>query len=347
VKKLIAICLCLILVFGLVACGGGEPTPTPTPTPTANIEATPTPAPPVAPIEHFVFSSAAPGSVWYILSEGLITWFNQELGDVYMMDMRISTGSAENVRRLNDGEVDFSIAYGAHLYETHTGTGIFVGHPSDSAQLLFQIGGEGVAFVALQGSGINTVSDLAGRSVVLGPPGSSTSEHTIRVLEALGILDTVDITEASFADGVRALQEGLVDAIGIAIDADHPHLGVLELAVVNDILIVPFTEDELASIFAAAPYYTLGVLSADTYHGQVAPVSVPWFHSFVVASQEVSAYVVYDALAAFFRDAGKAFLTTIHHDFAAMTFDEEIATRLGVPVHPGALRFFERHSQAG
>src|SRR5690606_41878246 len=55
-------------------------------------------------------------------------------------------------------------------------------------------------FVTLAGSGIETLEDLAGKKVALGPPGSGTVFNCSNILKALDIIDEIDPQMMTFAD---------------------------------------------------------------------------------------------------------------------------------------------------
>jgi hypothetical protein len=153
---------------------------------------------------------------------------------------------------------------------------------------------------------------------------------------------SVTESEAGFADSARQLQDGLVDAIGVG---GHPASGVVELSNARDILVVPFTDEELAAILEAAPYYSVGVLPANIYRGQNEEVKMPWYSNYIVVNENVSEQVVYDALTVFFSDEGREFLANVHRNFETMSMGEEASERLNIPFHPGAVRFFNENPQ--
>ena len=337
-KRLLAVLLALVLVFGLVACGnGGAQAPTP---PAGGGGGTAPPQPPAAGVERFIFSTSNPGGVWYVLAGGISALWNQELGDRWALDSIASGGSVENTRRLASGEADVTMTYTSHMYEAYHGTGILAGRPSPDGLLVFQIYEGNHAFVTLYEDNIRTMSDLEGRSVVLGPPGSGTSDNSRRTLAALGI--TVQEQEMSFADGARALQDGIIEALGLS---GHPSPGVVELANVRNIWIIPFTEEEIATVGAAEPHFRPGVLPVGIYDGVDVEVPVVDFSVWFAANRNVPEDAIYELMVAFFSDEGWEFLRSIHVRFGDMYMGQAEADRVGLEFHPGALRFFDANPQ--
>src|SRR3546814_16245767 len=67
-------------------------------------------------------------------------------------------------------------------------------------------------FVTLGDSGIETLEDLEGKKVALGPPGSGTVFNCSNILTALGLLDSIEPSMMTFGDAGRALGNGQIEA---------------------------------------------------------------------------------------------------------------------------------------
>ena len=289
-------------------------------------------------IKRYRFSTSNVGGTWYTMAGGINTIFNSELGDRYMLDFIASGGSVENTRRLALGEAEITLSYGYHLYEAVNGTGILQGQPSKKPTIMFEIYDSSIYFVALKSSGITTMSDVQGKRVVLGPPGSGSTDNSRRVLESLGI--TVQEQELAFADGARAIQDGAADVLGMS---GHPSSGIIELANTRDIIVIPFSNDEMDRIVKQTPFFTRGKIEANAYKGQTEEVQCPYFIVYLAASTDMSEQAVYDSLGVFFSPAGLSYLASVHSQFKPMREGKAGADAIGVPFHPGAIRFWNEN----
>ncbi|MCL2480407.1 MAG: TAXI family TRAP transporter solute-binding subunit [Spirochaetaceae bacterium] len=286
-------------------------------------------------VERFAFSTSNVGGTWYTMAGGITTLFNEKLGDRYMLDFVASGGSVENTRRLALGEADMALSYGYHLYEAQKGTGILEGKPSNKGTIMFEIYDSSIYFVATKASGITKMSDVQGKRVVLGPPGSGSSDNSRRVLQSLGI--KVIEQELAFADGARAIQDGQADVLGMS---GHPSSGIVELANTRDIIVIPFSNEEMDRIVRETPFFTRGQIQANVYKGQTQVVQCPYFVVYLAASKDMSADAVYQAMKVFFSDEGKAKLISVHSQFKPMREGKEGAAQIGIPFHPGAVKFW-------
>ena len=286
--------------------------------------------------KRYIFSTTNPGGSQEIMFNAMATWFNDH-ETAYTLDMVGSGGSLENTRRLAQKECDITMSYSYHLYEATLGTGSMQGiAPSADMRFMFLLYTSTFYFVTLEGSGIKTMADLAGKRVVKGASGSGTSDNSRRVLGALGI--TVRESEMGFSDGAKALQDGTVDALGVS---GHPSAGVVELTNSKDVHFIQFSPEELKTITTACSYYQVGSLPANVYKGQANAVPCPIFNVYIACNDYMEEQAVYSACKQWFSEGGKAFLLATSSQFREMGYNKDDSVNLNIPYHPGAIKFWE------
>jgi TRAP transporter TAXI family solute receptor len=293
-------------------------------------------SPEVQAVQHFSMVSSTPGGTWYTMVGAAVTLYTQKIPDT-KFTIAASGGSVENARRFMSGEADFGLIYSSHLYDLYHGTGTFKGKsPGDAAQVLCQVYDSSHYFVTLKGKGIRSISDLAGKRVALGPPGSGTSANSKKTFETLGI--KVNGIELAFGDAARQLQDGKIDALG---QGGAPASGVVELAASKDIEIIPFNNAELEKMVSLAPYFFKGILPANTYRGQDKDVPTFFFAVFLAAHKKVPENIAYQVLKVTFSPEGKTVLSNAHPQWKTIKDNPEAVKQLGAKYHPGAVKFWK------
>ena len=287
-------------------------------------------------VKRYSLSASNPGGTWYTMAGGIFKLLNDKLPANTRFDIVASGGSVENIRRIASGEADMTLTYSSHLWEVWNGKGIAEGRPNRDARVLFEIYGSSHYFVTLKDKKIRSMKDLEGKKVVLGSPGSGSSDNSRRSLGALGI--KVVGSEMAFGDAARALQDGKVDALGMS---GHPASGIVELAASKDILVIPFTDEELNKIIQVTPFFDKGAMPANVYKGQDQPVPCFFFSVYLVAHKHLPDDVAYNAMKIFFSPEGKKFLAGVHPQFKPMRNNPEGIKQIGVPYHPGAEKFWK------
>jgi uncharacterized protein len=289
--------------------------------------------------KNYSFVSSNPGGTWYNMVGGAIALFNKEIPGVNF-SVEATGGSVENVRRVASGEADFGMAYPSHMYDAWNGKSDYKGRPTKDIRALCEVTVSPHYFVTLKSKNIRSIEDLAGKRVAIGAPGSGTADNSRNVLGILGV--KVDATEMSFSNAARALQDGKIDALG---QGGIPAAGIVELAASQDIVIIPYTDEEMAKIIKAMPSYSRGVMPANTYKGQDKALPMIEFHVAMLANKNVPDQVVYDVLKTMFSPKGKHYLATVHKQWKTIKNNPEIFKMIGVPYHPGAAKYWKEHGE--
>ncbi len=280
-----------------------------------------------------------PGGVMYYMVGVAGTELAKDLPNVNITQVTTG-GSTENAKRLIKGELDMGIVYGSHVYMSQEPTGPFEG--GDKGTML-----RGVAmayqgptyFVTLGGNGIESLDDLAGKKVALGPPGSGTVFNCSNILTALGMLDKIQPQLMTFADAGRALGNGQIDAF---CQSSAPAAAVTELAETQDVKVVAYTGDQLAKISETYPFYNTGTMPETTYKG-VPATDMPYTTVYWVAHERVPADVVKEMVAAAYKNQDA--LAKGHKAWGQMKPDVKNFQALGAPMHPGAEAYYREAGQ--
>ncbi|MFI6942636.1 TAXI family TRAP transporter solute-binding subunit [Streptomyces sp. NPDC050418] len=209
-----------------------------------------------------VFSTGGVGGVYEEYGKLLDQAAADDLPDLDI-DLLTSKGSKENVERVADGEADFTIA-AADAVEQYKLSGA-----SGAARLrgCARLYDDYVHLVVAADSGIEEVSQLRGKRVVVGPEGSGVRIIADRVLAAAGLDPAEDIEplEVASQDGDDLLEQGEVDAFFWSGGLTTPF--VEKLSERMQISLVPLNEivDKLHDQPGPSGYYRESVIPADAY----------------------------------------------------------------------------------
>ena len=287
--------------------------------------------------ENIAWGGSSPGGVMYYMVGTAGTVISREL-PAYNITQVSTGGSTENAKRIIKGELDMGIVYGAHVYMGLKQEGPFKDGPKAT---MFR----GVAkayqgptyFITRPGSGIKTISDLAGKTVALGPPGSGTVFNCTNMLTVLKMIDKIKPRMMTFADAGRALGNNQIDAF---CQSSAPAAAVKELAETKGVYILPYSDSEMDAISAMYPFYTKGMLKEGTYKG-VPPTQMPFLTVYWVAHERVSEKAVQDILELVYQPKIHQELTSGHKAWGQMAPDTANFIKLGAPMHPGAVKYYK------
>jgi len=286
---------------------------------------------------NIAWGGSNPGGVMYYMVGAAGTIISEKLPQ-YNITQVTTGGSTENAKRLIKGELDMGIVYGAHVYMAQKPEGPFKGGAKGTMLRGVAKAYKGPTYyVTLPSSGIKKLTDLKGKTVAMGPPGSGTVFNCTNIAKAVGILGDIKQRYMTFADAGRALANGQIDAL---CQSSAPAAAVKELAETKGAVVLAYSDDEMKKVTSTYPFYVPDIMPATTYKG-VPATKLPFLTVYWVAHERVPAKAVQDILELVYQPAIKKRLAAGHKAWAQMEPDTHNFNLLGVPMHTGAVAYYK------
>ena len=135
-------------------------------------------------------------------------------------------GSTYNIGQIRQGELDFGVAQSDWQYHAYNGTSKFKGKKFGKLRAVFSVHPEPFQIIVGKDSGINSWSDLKGKRVNIGNPGSGQRGTMEVLMKAHGISKSYFkvATELTSTEQSKALCDGKIDAYGYTVGV--PNAGV-------------------------------------------------------------------------------------------------------------------------
>ena len=250
-----------------------------------------------------------------------------------------SNGSVANINAIQGGSMESGFTQSDVAYWAHTGTGLYEGKGKvEDLRLIATLYPETVHVVARKDAGINSIADLKGKRVSIDEPGSGTIVDARIVLGAFGLTED-DIQAEHLKPGPAGdlLRDGGLDAYFFV--GGYPTGAVSELATSAGISLVPITGPEVDKLIEEYSFFSKDTVPAETYQGvgetPTIAVAAQW-----VTSVKQSDDLVYNITKVMWNDASRKALDAGHAKGKMITL-ENATTSLGIPLHPGAERFYK------
>lgn len=286
--------------------------------------------------QQLSISTGGTGGVYYPYGGGLAELINRHV-DGYAAVAEVTGASVENMGLIGRGDSDLALALADTVYQAYTGTGRFEGRRIEKTRAIASIYPNAVQIVTLANSGIKSLQDLKGKRVSVGAPGSGTEVNAKALLESNGIsYDDITVQRLNFNETADALRDGDIDAGFWSVGP--PTSSILSLAATREIALVSLTDAEVASAQKVEPVfapYTLRAGMYDKVDVAVPTISIPNVLAVNADMPEELAYAITKAL---FEKTAE--LIAIH-PAANDTTVEFSLTSTPVPLHPGAIRYYE------
>ncbi|MDW6003325.1 TAXI family TRAP transporter solute-binding subunit [Vibrio mangrovi] len=287
--------------------------------------------------DNYTIGTGSQSGTYYPLGGTLAKIWSENIPG-FNMRAEVTAASVENIIKVSTQKQLVGIAMGNVALKAYQGEKPFP--RKMPAQVLFALYPNVVQFIVPADSDIHSISDLKGKKISLGAPGSGTRVSSVNILKTLGITeDDIKAQSLNYTATTSALANGQIDA-GVIVGS----LGVgaiTELALTRHIRILSFTPQELEKISAANPSYQAFSAPADSYKN-VPAFQVPAVWNVLVTNQKMDDKLAYEMTKVAFENIDKIRQAVGVTKF--MTVDN--MTRLeGVPLHPGALKYYREHHQ--
>ena len=192
--------------------------------------------------------------------------------------------------------------------------------------------------VARADSGIKTFTDLKGKRVNIGNPGSCQRGTMEVVMASLGWekSDFALASELKAAEQSKALCDNKIDAMVYTVG--HPSGSIKEATTSCDTILVPVTGPVIDKLVAENDYYRKATIPGGMYRGNDNDVETFGVGATFVSSSAVSADTVYVVVKSVFENFDN--FRKLHPAFAHLKKEQMIKDGLSAPLHDGAKKYY-------
>lgn len=289
--------------------------------------------------EQLSIATGGTAGVYYPIGGALGTIIGDDL-EGQSASVEATGASVENLRLLDSGDGHMAIVQGDAADQAATGTADFEGAPVQTYSLavLYPNVFHAVTLDSIaEEKGFECFADVVGNRYSVGDVGSGNEATTKQVFASLEIATTeIEMDQLGYAETASALQNNQLDAGSWVVGEGHA--GITELGTTEDIDIIPLCDDERSAVVSGYGGYTEHVIEAGTYPGvdEDVPTIAVW--NALVVSGEFNEDQAYDITSAMFENMDQ--ILDVYAPGEEYLVPESIVNS-PVPVHPGAVRFYE------
>ena len=249
-------------------------------------------------------------------------------------------GSIYNLNAMRQGELDLAVVQSDWQYHSYQGSSDFEdAGPDEGLRALFSLHPEPFTVVARVDADVQDFTQLEGKRVNVGNPGSG-QRATMGVL-----LDAMDweldrfglVSELSASEQSGALCDNNVDAFFYTVG--HPSGSIKEATTACDSRLVNVAGDAVDALVERYPYYAHATIPGGLYRGTDEDVETFGVSATFVARADVPEDTVYHVVRTVFENFDS--FRRLHPAFAALEKEAMVENALTAPLHEGARRYFE------
>jgi hypothetical protein len=248
----------------------------------------------------------------------------------------VTQGSVQNPRLVNSGEVDIAITNNNLAVLANKGVGPYKKAGPMNLRAIGSLHFSVLHMMTLDGSGINSIADLKGKRVAVGPAGGGTIPFLTQVLDLQGLtMDDITPSFLSYSDGFSQLADGNVDA-AFALSG-YPAGAVMQAQANTKLKYIPMSDADIEAALAKYPNYNKVIIPADVYNTDT-DGALLGVNNMLIVDASMSDETAMKITAAIY-DNLDAFRAENAH---ARQIDPQRSLELKIPLHPGAAAYFTK-----
>jgi TRAP transporter TAXI family solute receptor len=183
---------------------------------------------------------------------------------------------------------------------------------------------------------INTLADLKGKKVSIGPAGGGGALLFNELLPYWGLSpNDINVSYLSYAEGTDALKDGKIDC-----NVPHgapPLEAVSSIAAFDNVKLLNLETGRMNQVLQKYPYYDIAIVPAGTYKGIDRDVQSAGIQDILTVREDANEEEVYQITKAIYDSLDS--LRRVHPSIANLKFDGYKDSI--VPLHPGARRLYQ------
>ena len=286
--------------------------------------------------QQLTFMTGPQGGVWVPLGGALKGMWEKAIPG---LQITATPGAGlANVRGIDEGKAQIGMSNSSSAVDGHLGKEPFKRKTERVCQLAnlypqyFQV-------VANKSANVNSFADIKGKRLVTQPKGNTGEALTAMILEMNGLTYN-DLARANFqagyTDAVSMMKDGHADVFTLGTTA--PASSVMDLGNSREIVLVPVDDKTMEGMRKANPAYNKLIIKAGTYPGQTTDVPAIGYFTHVIVACDLPEAMVYTMVKTMVENIDT--MGSVNKAMANLT-PKIMATEMGVPLHPGAAKYYK------
>jgi len=288
--------------------------------------------------QNISIATGGTGGVYYPMGGGIAAVLSKYVPGM-QATAEVTGGSVDNLKLIGSGKPYIAFAMTDASQDAFRGEDKFKGNkvPLRTLMILYP---NRMHVVTVEGRGVSKMTDLKGKRVSTGSPGSATEVMAFRLIEAAGLDKDSDMKRERLgaAESVNAIKDGKIDAFF--------WVGGLPTAAVTDLANTPNTKVKLidhADAVAAlnkkyGNLYVEDTIPKSTYKGMDADNHQATVMNILVANESMDDKTAYNVVKTIFER--KDDIVAVHKEAINFKLESQKQAATPIPFHPGALKYF-------
>ncbi|MDH4189940.1 MAG: TAXI family TRAP transporter solute-binding subunit [Betaproteobacteria bacterium] len=288
--------------------------------------------------QNISIGTGGTGGVYYPLGGGMAAVLSKYVSGM-QATAEVTGGSVANLQLIGTGKPYIGMTMADAGQDAYRGENKFAGKKVLVRTLMIMYPNR-MHVVTIDGTGISKISDLKGKRVSTGSPGSATEVMAFRVIEAAGLDKDRDMTRERLgvAESVNAVKDRKIDAffwvggLPTAAVTDLANTPGIKLKMIDHADLVPAMNRKYGNL------YVRDAIPMSIYRGMEADNHQATVMNLLVTHQDMDDKTAYNIVKTIFEKRDD--LIAVHKEAANFKLENQKAAASPIPFHPGAEKYF-------
>lgn len=283
-------------------------------------------------VRQLSMGTSTVGGIFYNIGNPIAQCVNKALPEVNIT-AEFTEGSVENLRLMGRKRMHLAVISPQIGYFARKGMAMFKDNPVDFGVVVRLLPNTNV-WVVLEKSDIKSFSDLKGRKVGVGPASGGLGTIAQTQLQFNGIDYKKDIKPYFMGAGemAEALKDGTIEAAILTAELTHM------VASTHKIRVLSWNEKDVANLISKQPFFGRYLLPPNFFKGVNYPVLTIDNGIQLICLKDMEEDLVYKLTKTIIENI--ECISKIYAPAKDLT-PEWMASELGNPFHPGAIKYFK------
>lgn len=286
--------------------------------------------------QRLTFATGGTSGVYFPLGGAIAQIISSESNGAFNITPQASGASGENIRLIENGDVDMAIVQNDVANSAYYGTPPFK-DKFVRARAIARLYPEYLHVVANTKSGIKTMSDFKGKKVSVGARGSGNELNSRQIFNLFG-LTYKNIRPKFLPYGETAEQFKNHQLDGFLFTIGTPNPAIQDITAAQTVKFINIEGPTADAITEQFPYMVKDSIPANTYKGQTQPVNTLSVQAILVVKETMSDDMAYALTKALFENIPA--IAKAHNKGAEISL-ARAKDGITIPFHPGALKYFQ------
>ena len=258
----------------------------------------------------------------------------------YRCTVESTGGSVANINTIKAGDLDFGVTQSDWNHHGHKGTSTFASTGAfTDLRSVFSLHPEPFTVLARADANVKNFTDLKGKRVNVGNPGSGTRASMDQLLTAMSwkVSDFGLAAELKADEHGAALCDNKIDAFFYGVG--HPSANIQDPVTTCGAKLVNITGPAVDKLIKDNPFYAKATIPANMYKGNPDPVQTYGVLATFVTSAKAPEDQVYTLVKAVFENFDD--FKKLHPALANLNPENMVKDGLSAPLHAGAAKYYK------